>query len=141
MTANEQLHAVAFRSCPTAVVIEDDAQVRALLTQTLEAAGYATDACPNGVEGIETILATSPDLVTVDIDLPGIDGLEVVRRVRAAGLATHIIVVSAQDDESATLLGFTTGADDYVTKPFRIRELRARIDAVSRRAARAHQSR
>lgn len=141
MTANEQLRAMSFRSCPTAVVIEDDADVRALLRQTLEAAGYATDACSDGAEGVETILATSPDLVTVDIDLPGIDGLEVIRRVRAAGLDTHIIVVSGQQDEPDKLLGFTAGADDYVTKPFRLRELRARVDAVSRRAARAHPSR
>ncbi len=124
--------------CPTAVVIEDDEYVRALLVETLESAGYATDGCADGDTGVETVLATSPDLVTVDMNLRGIDGLEAIRRIRAAGATTHIIVISGLQDEADKIIGFTTGADDYVTKPFRVRELRARVDALTRRATRHH---
>lgn len=122
--------------CPTAVVIEDDDDVRALLVEILESAGYATDACTDGAAGVETVLATSPDLVTVDVNLPGIDGLEAVRRIRSAGATMHIIIISGLQDEADKVFGFTAGADDYVTKPFRVRELRARVDALTRRATR-----
>jgi len=126
-----------FSPCLTAVVIDAEEAARTVLVHTLEAAGYATDACAEGAEGVETVLATSPDLVTVDLNLPGMDGVEVIRRIRAAGATPHVAVISASQDEADKVLGFTAGADDYITKPFRIREFRARIDAVTRRLTRA----
>jgi len=131
---HEYSHSPDFADCRTAVVIDGDERIRAQLVQTLEAAGYATDACANGIEGVETVLATSPDLVTVEVNLLGIDGILVIRRIREAGSTAHIIVISGLQDESDKILSFTAGADDYVTKPFRPRELRARIDAVTRRS-------
>ncbi len=119
--------------CLTAVVIENDPYARAQLKDMLENAGYATDTFDDGSEGARAVLAIQPDLVTTDITLRGMDGLEATRRLRAAGSETHIIVISALHDEAVKVSAFTAGADDYVTKPFRPRELRARIDAVTRR--------
>ena len=115
-----------------AVVIEDDADIRNLLQAILEQAGFRTHACENGADGIEWIRAHQPILTTLDISLPGIDGFEVARRVREFS-TTYIIMLSARDEEIDTLMGLDAGADDYLTKPFRPRELRARIEAMLRR--------
>jgi DNA-binding response OmpR family regulator len=115
-----------------AVVIEDDADIRHLLQAILEQAGFTTHAAETGDEGIEAIQEHQPILTTLDISLPGIDGFEVARRIRSFS-TTYIIMLSARDEEIDTLMGLDAGADDYLTKPFRPRELRARIEAMLRR--------
>jgi DNA-binding response OmpR family regulator len=115
-----------------AVVIEDDADIRNLLEAILGHAGFATHTAGNGPDGIEAIREHEPVLTTLDISLPGIDGFEVARQIRSFS-PTYIIILSARDEEIDTLMGLDAGADDYLTKPFRPRELRARIEAMLRR--------
>ena len=120
-----------------AVVIEDDADIRNLLEAILAQAGFTCYTASDGVEGIAAVRDHKPILTTLDISLPGIDGFEVARRIRAFSM-TYIVMLSARDEEIDTLMGLDAGADDYLTKPFRPRELRARIEAMLRRY---HQSR
>jgi len=115
-----------------AVVIEDDADIRNLLEAILGQAGFACHAAGTGPEGIEAIRQHEPIITTLDISLPGIDGFEVARQIRSFS-STYIIMLSARDEEIDTLMGLDAGADDYLTKPFRPRELRARIEAMLRR--------
>jgi DNA-binding response OmpR family regulator len=115
-----------------AVVIEDDADIRNLLEAILGQAGFVCHTAANGPEGIEAIRQHQPVLTTLDISLPGIDGFEVARQIRSFS-PTYIIILSARDEEIDTLMGLDAGADDYLTKPFRPRELRARIEAMLRR--------
>lgn len=115
-----------------AVIIEDDADIRNLLEAILAQAGFSCFAAADGVEGIAAVRAHEPILTTLDVSLPGIDGFEVARRIRAFS-ETYIIMLSARDEEIDTLMGLDAGADDYLTKPFRPRELRARIEAMLRR--------
>lgn len=115
-----------------AVVIEDDADIRNLLAAILDQAGFTCHCVASGVEGIEAVREHQPILTTLDISLPGIDGFEVARQIRRFS-ATYIIILSARDEEIDTLMGLDAGGDDYLTKPFRPRELRARIEAMLRR--------
>jgi len=115
-----------------AVVIEDDADIRNLLAAILDQAGFTCHSCESGQEGIDAVRTYDPILTTLDISLPGIDGFEVARQIRAFS-PTYIIMLSARDEEIDTLMGLDAGADDYLTKPFRPRELRARIEAMLRR--------
>jgi DNA-binding response OmpR family regulator len=115
-----------------AVVIEDDADIRNLLEAILAQAGFACHTRDSGLAGIEAVREYEPILTTLDVSLPGIDGFEVARRIRAFS-GTYIIMLSARDEEIDTLMGLDAGADDYLTKPFRPRELRARIEAMLRR--------
>ena len=115
-----------------AVVIEDDADIRNLLEAILDQAGFVCHATGSGDEGIAAVREHQPILTTLDISLPGIDGFEVARRIRSFS-STYIIMLSARDEEIDTLMGLDAGADDYLTKPFRPRELRARIEAMLRR--------
>lgn len=116
----------------TAVVIEDDDAVRDILLDVFEAAGFIAFGAENGYDGVALVREHRPLITTVDINMPGIDGFETVRRVRALS-ETYIVLVTARADESDAVLGLTIGADDYVTKPFRPREFRARIEAMLRR--------
>ena len=115
-----------------AVVIEDDADIRALISQVLEQAGFAVHAASSGVEGIELVRGHQPVVTTLDVSMPGIDGFETAKRIREVS-DTYIVMLTARADEIDTLQGLQAGADDYVTKPFRPRELRARIEAMMRR--------
>ncbi len=115
-----------------AVVIEDDADIRNLLEAILGQAGFTCYTAATGAEGIEAIRTHQPILTTLDISLPGIDGFEVARQIRSFS-TTYIIILSARDEEIDTLMGLDAGGDDYLTKPFRPRELRARIEAMLRR--------
>ena len=116
----------------TAVVIEDDVDVRNLLAAILAEAGFACVPAATGVEGINAVREHEPILTTLDVSLPGIDGFEVARRIRSFS-NTYVIMLSARNEEIDTLMGLDAGADDYLTKPFRPRELRARIEAMMRR--------
>jgi DNA-binding response OmpR family regulator len=115
-----------------AVVIEDDADIRNLLEAILGEAGFSCQTADSGLTGIEAVRTHQPILTTLDVSLPGIDGFEVARRIRAFS-DTYIIMLSARDEEIDTLMGLDAGADDYLTKPFRPRELRARVEAMLRR--------
>ena len=114
------------------MVIEDDDDIRHLLETVLTQAGFDVTACPNGYEGIEAVRALNPIVVTLDVNMPGIDGFETAKRIRTFSQA-YIVMLTALGEEIDTLQGLEAGADDYVTKPFRPRELRARIEAMLRR--------
>lgn len=115
-----------------AVVIEDDSDIRNLLEAILGQAGFACYPAEDGISGVEAVRRHRPILTTLDISLPGIDGFEVARRIRRFS-DTYIVMLTARDEEIDTLMGLDAGADDYLTKPFRPRELRARVEAMLRR--------
>ena len=115
-----------------AVIIEDDADIRNLLEAVLTQAGFETIPTSNGLDGIAAVRAHDPIVTTLDVSMPGIDGFETARRIRAFS-PTYLVMLTARDDEIDTLQGLDAGADDYLTKPFRPRELRARIEAMLRR--------
>lgn len=117
----------------TAVIIEDDPDVRHLLADVLEAAGFSTVSVGNGIDGVQAVLTYQPMITTLDVNLPGIDGFEAARRIRARNSDTYIVMLTGQVDEADVVLGLAAGADDFITKPFRPRELRARIEAMLRR--------
>ncbi|MFD1717428.1 response regulator transcription factor [Georgenia deserti] len=116
----------------SAVVVEDDPDIRFLLETTLTQAGFEVHASATGTDGVELVRAHNPLVTTLDIALPDIDGLEVARRVRRFS-TTYLVMLTGRAAEIDTLLGLDAGADDYITKPFRPRELRARIEAMLRR--------
>lgn len=116
----------------TAVIVEDDPDVRHLLAEVLEAAGFSTVSVGNGIDGVRAVLNYQPLITTLDVNMPGIDGFEAARRIRAQS-DTYIIMLTALDEEADVVLGLSAGADEYLNKPFRPRELRARIDALLRR--------
>jgi two-component system OmpR family response regulator len=116
----------------TAVVIEDDADIRSLLEAVLTQSGFQVHAAPNGRDGVELVRSNNPVVVTLDVGLPDIDGYEVLRRLREFS-DCYVIMLTARADELDTLTGLQAGADDYLTKPFRPRELRARVAALLRR--------
>lgn len=116
-----------------AVVIEDDEDIRGLIQITLQQAGFTVHAATTGVQGVALVKAHRPVVTTVDVSLPDIDGFEVVRRLRTFSDGV-VVMVTARGEEPDTLMGLESGADEYVTKPFRPRELRARVDALLRRA-------
>lgn len=115
-----------------AVVIEDDADIRALIAEVLDQAGFSVRTASSGAEGAVLVRELQPVVTTLDVSMPGIDGFETARRIRAAS-ATYLLMITARTEEVDVLQGLQAGADDYVTKPFRPRELRARIDAMLRR--------
>jgi len=115
-----------------AVVIEDDADVRALLTQLLQQAGFEVTEAETGAAGVRAVRELDADLVTLDLNLPDLDGIEVCRRIRDISEA-YIVMLTGRPDEIDRLVGLETGADDYLTKPFSPRELRARVAAMMRR--------
>src|SRR5690349_10246383 len=117
----------------TAVVVEDDQDIREAIQQVLVASGFTVYQASTGVEGVAAVRRHGPTVVSLDLTLPDIDGFEVARQVRQFS-DTYIVMVTARSEELDTLLGLESGADDYVTKPFRPRELRARVEALMRRS-------
>ncbi|GAA4753748.1 response regulator transcription factor [Nocardioides endophyticus] len=115
-----------------AVVVEDDRDIRELIMHTLTDLGLEVTAVDSGPAGVEAVRAVNPALVTLDLGLPGIDGIEVCRQIREQSDA-YIIMVTARSDEIDRLLGLETGADDFMSKPFSLRELQARVNAMFRR--------
>jgi DNA-binding response OmpR family regulator len=123
---------VAEASMIRALVIEDAPDMRALATRLLEQNGFDVASAADGEEGLVVAELRKPDLILLDLTLPGLDGLEVCRRLRAFSDA-YIVIVSGREDELDKVQGLTVGADDYVTKPYSPRELHARIQAMLRR--------
>ena len=114
------------------LVVEDEKDIRELLQVTLQAAGYETFKAANGDEALRMIEAESPDLVVLDILMPGMSGFQVLRQLRETS-DTPVIMLSARTDIVDKIESFELGADDYITKPFRLIELTARVAAVLRR--------
>ncbi len=115
-----------------AVVIEDDDDVRNLLSAVLRQSGFEVHSAPTGRDGVRMVRDVQPTVVTVDLGLPDIDGYEVLRRVRGFS-DCYVVILTSRADELDALMALQSGADDYLTKPFRPRELRARIAAMMRR--------
>jgi DNA-binding response OmpR family regulator len=119
----------------TILVIDDDESLRDTIGILLEQEGFCPVLAPDGKEGFERALSIKPDLMIVDLRMPGMNGMEICKQIRAAHLKTPIIVLSAVGEEVDKVLLLEIGADDYVVKPFGARELLARIRAVLRRAS------
>jgi DNA-binding response OmpR family regulator len=118
---------------PSIVIIEDDPALQRGLKDNFEAQNYRVDLYPDGPKGISAVLRNPPDLLLLDIMLPRMNGYEICRLVRAKGLTMPIIMLTAKGQEEDIVRGLELGADDYVTKPFSIRELLARAKAFLRR--------
>jgi DNA-binding response OmpR family regulator len=115
------------------LIVEDEPAIAFTLENDLEAEGYEVAVVADGVEAVRRALAQPFDLILLDVMLPNKDGFEVCRELRRGGLRTCIIMLTAKTQEAEKILGLDMGADDYVTKPFSPRELRARIRAMLRR--------
>jgi two-component system, OmpR family, response regulator MprA len=116
------------------LVVDDDRAVRDALRRALTLAGYEVAQAEDGEQALERIAQSVPDAVVLDIGLPGVDGLEVCRRVRMLGNRVPILILTARDAVSDRIDGLDVGADDYMVKPFDVGELKARIRALLRRA-------
>jgi two-component system alkaline phosphatase synthesis response regulator PhoP len=118
------------------MVIEDEKEIRDLVRYNLERAGFRVTAVADGEEGLRRLFASRPDLLVLDLMLPGRNGLEILRELRGESTTRDlpVIVLTARSAEMDKLLGFEHGADDYLTKPFGPRELVARVQALLRRA-------
>jgi DNA-binding response OmpR family regulator len=116
------------------LVAEDQSDIRELLVLNLRNAGYEVTAVADGRQALEAQLARSHDLLLLDLMMPGLDGLEVCKALRARGSATPILMLTAKSTELDRVLGLELGADDYLTKPFSLAELLARVKALLRRA-------
>ncbi len=116
------------------MVIDDDESVRETLRMLLSQDGYQVELAEDGATGLERALILKPNLVIVDLRMPGLGGMEVCKRLRAARMQMPVIVLSAASDEMDKVLLLELGADDYVVKPFGARELLARVKAALRRA-------
>ncbi|HJU47948.1 MAG TPA: response regulator transcription factor [Gaiellaceae bacterium] len=124
-------------SSSTILLVDDEDAIQQLLTYPLQRDGYRVVQARDGEEALARFAEETVDLVVLDIMLPRIDGLEVCRRLRATS-TVPIIMLTARDDELDKVLGLELGADDYITKPFSIREFRSRVRALLRRAATPH---
>jgi DNA-binding response OmpR family regulator len=118
-----------------ALVVEDDQDIRELISHTLATQGFVVTAVDTGLAGVEAVREHDPDLITLDLGLPGIDGIEACRRIREISDA-YVVMITARDDEVERLVGLETGADDFIAKPFNPRELQARVKAMFRRPRR-----
>ncbi len=117
-----------------ALVVDDDRAVREALRRALTLGGYEVQLAQDGEQALERIVQTAPDVVVLDVGLPGIDGLEVCRRVRRLANRVPILILTARDAVADRIDGLDVGADDYMVKPFDVGELKARLRALLRRA-------
>src|SRR5512141_2919903 len=116
------------------LVIEDNANLAFGLTRSLESEGYQVEAAEDGNHGLELARTCGADLIVLDLMLPGIDGYSVLRQLREKGSDVPVLILTARSEEADKVVGFRLGADDYVTKPFGLSELLARVQAILRRA-------
>src|SRR5436309_14811947 len=115
------------------LVVDDDAPIRRMLRRTLAAEGYEVETAADGGEALAAVERSVPDLLVLDVAMPGVDGLDVCRRVRRAGLGLPILLLTARDAVADRVAGLDAGADDYLVKPFAAEELLARGRALLRR--------
>jgi len=118
------------------LIIEDNADIARGLRDNLEVEGYEVDVALDGEQGLARLRGHPPKLVILDLMLPRLDGMQVLRRLRDEGFEMPVLILSARAGEAEKVRGFRVGADDYVTKPFGLRELLARVDALFRRRRR-----
>lgn len=123
------------------LIVEDDPAMQATLQRSLSRRGMEVDACGDGRQALARWPTFLPDVVVLDVNLPGLDGLQVLQQARAAGLATPVIILTARGTVGDRVAGLNFGADDYLAKPFDLDELEARIRALARRAAHRDDSR
>jgi len=116
------------------LVVEDNANLAFGLTRSLESEGYEVEAAEDGIRGFDLARTTNPDLVVLDLMLPGMDGYTILKKLRAEGQDVPVLILTARGEEADKVFGFRLGADDYVTKPFSLSELLARVQAILRRA-------
>jgi two-component system, OmpR family, response regulator len=124
-------------SASKVLVVDDEEYIRDLVSSALRIAGFQSMIAVDGARALAAVSADNPDLVILDVGLPGIDGFEVCRRLRADGDETPVIFLTARDTAEDRVSGFTKGGDDYLTKPFSLEELVARVRAVLRRTQRS----
>jgi two-component system OmpR family response regulator len=118
----------------TVLVVDDEEYIRDLVTSSLRLAGFTARAVADGSQALDAVERDRPDLVILDVRLPGMNGFEVCRKLRAEGSDVPVVFLTARDTPEDRLSGFTKGGDDYVTKPFSLEELVARVRAVLRRS-------
>jgi two-component system response regulator MprA len=118
---------------PAVLLVDDDASIRRMLERTLAAEGYAVTAVADGGAALAGVEQSVPDVIVLDIAMPGLDGLAVTRRLRAKALAVPILLLTARDALEDRVAGLDAGADDYLVKPFEAQELAARLRALLRR--------
>jgi DNA-binding response OmpR family regulator len=116
------------------LVVEDEMQLARHITRALERTGHEARAVHNGEEGLTVALAQAPDLLVLDLNLPGLDGLEVLSHLKAQQCPSRVIILTARSDVASRIKGLKSGADDYLPKPFAMEELLARVEALGRRA-------
>ncbi|KPV45564.1 response regulator transcription factor [Alicyclobacillus ferrooxydans] len=115
------------------LVVDDEKSILKLVEYNLSQAGFEVVTAENGPQAVQFVKSTNPDIIVLDLMLPGMDGLQVCRTLRMDGIHTPVIMLTARDDEVDRIIGLELGADDYVTKPFSPRELVARVRAILRR--------
>ena len=115
------------------LIVEDEKNIVDILRFNLQRAGYATEEAYDGEDGLKQALSANPDLILLDVMLPKMNGFDVCRRLREAGNNVPVIILTAREEEADKVLGLEIGADDYITKPFSMRELIARVGANIRR--------
>lgn len=120
------------------LVVEDERRLANLIRRALEEESHVVDVNHDGAEALEVARATDYDLIILDLMLPGVDGIEICRRLRADGKDTRILMLTARDAVEDRVLGLEAGADDYLVKPFSFSELLARVKALSRRSVQPH---
>ena len=117
------------------LVVDDEPNIRDLLSASLRFAGHQVSVSPNGTDAINKIVELQPDIVLLDVMLPDISGFGVTKKIRGMGIETPILFLTARDDTEDKVAGLTVGGDDYVTKPFSLDEIMARISAIMRRTS------
>ncbi|MCA2190024.1 response regulator transcription factor [Nonomuraea cavernae] len=117
------------------LIVEDDPNILELLAASLRFAGFDVTTAKNGHDAVASVQRHQPDLVVLDVMLPDVDGFEIVRRIRGGGMHTPVVFLTARDETEDKIRGLTIGGDDYVTKPFSLEEVVARIQAVLRRTS------
>jgi two-component system, OmpR family, alkaline phosphatase synthesis response regulator PhoP len=122
----------------TRILVVEDSELGLGLSANLEMEGYAVELAVDGEKGLELLRSWAPDLVVLDMMLPGMDGLQLLRTARKEGHQVPVLVLTARGQESDKVVAFKLGADDYLTKPFGLLELLARVEALLRRSAVAH---
>ena len=125
-------------SAPRILVVDDEPNIRDLLVTSLRFAGYQVRAVSNGAQTISAVLEEEPDLIILDVMLPDMNGFSVTKRLRGAGYTAPILFLTAKDETEDKIEGLNAGGDDYVTKPFSLEEVVARLRALMRRAGTAH---
>lgn len=118
---------------PKILVVDDEPNIRDLLTTSLRFAGFSIRSVGNGAAAISAVIEEEPDLIILDVMLPDMNGFSVTKRLREAGYTSPILFLTAKDDTEDKITGLTVGGDDYVTKPFSLDEIVARINAILRR--------